>query len=505
MKTYLGVYFGSVLLAMLLVPVVSRLAKKYRLVDPPGLRKVHRTPLPRVGGIAFVVATFALILPVFFMNNAVGESFRQSRTQFIALLAGAGFMFVVGLIDDLRSVPGVIKLLCLVAAAIALCVSGTAVRSISVGSWLTIHTGWAACPLTVCWIVGITICVGVIDGLDGLAAGIAVMVSGTMTLLAMWSGQVAMAVLMLALLGGVTGFLFFNFYPAKIFMGDCGSLFLGYVIGASSIVCQSKTSAFVALALPFLVLGVPILDMGLVMAFRGVVKRRSLFAPDGTHIHYRLLRLGLNHRTVVVVIYAITAVSASLGVFMLQADGKWSLGLLVGGIALLFSMFACLHKGRYHRLFQSLKRNLAVARQARAQQHNFEIAQVQMRESTSFSSWWQTLCAMAERMHFQSLSLWHRGSDCYVNACAWNAPPEKTGTSAMVNFSLPLIKSNGNPESELRVSFYSQDYLELSGRLAMLLARLIDESPPPEQQEVQAPGKPSDTTDESGSGNGPSA
>src|SRR4030042_1779592 len=100
MKTYVIVYFGTLLFAMLLVPIISRLAKWYRLVDTPGPRKVHEAPIPRVGGIAFVVSTLALVLGVFFFSNEIGQSFRQSRTEFIALLAGAGFMFAVGLFDD---------------------------------------------------------------------------------------------------------------------------------------------------------------------------------------------------------------------------------------------------------------------------------------------------------------------------------------------------------------------------------------------------------------------
>ncbi len=482
MRTYLTVYFGSVLVAMLLVPIVSRLAKRRHLLDNPGPRKVHQVPLPRVGGIAFVVATLAVVLPVFFLSNTIGESFRESKMQLITLLAGAVFMFVVGLIDDLRSVGGVTKLLCLVAAALAICASGAHVHAFSVGSWFAVHTGWAAWPLTVCWIVVVTVSIGVIDGLDGLAAGIAAVVCGTLMLLALWSGQAAMAVLMLALLGGVTGFLFFNFYPAKIFMGDCGSLFLGFVIGAGSAICQTKTSAFVGLALPLLVLGVPILDTGLVIAFRGVIRRRSLFAPDRRHLHHRLLRLGLHHRAVVIIIYAMTAISASLGVLMLRAEGKWSLGLLGGGIALLFSMFACLHMGRYHKLFEGLKHNLSVARQAKVQARSFESAQTQMHESTSFPVWWRTVCAMGERMRFQSLGLWHRQNGQYVNTCSWNAPQTESGNGRTVKLSLPL-ESNGGPQRELRACIRAEDCLELSGRQAMLLARLIDEFPAPEHEE----------------------
>ena len=314
MKTYLTVYFGTLLLAMFLVPIVSRLAKRYRLVDAPGPRKVHKTPIPRLGGIVFVVSTLALVLPVFLLNNNIGQSFRESRTEFIVLLVGAGFIFMIGLFDDLRSVRGYIKLLCLIAASLAICASGATMRSISVGTWFVLETGWAAWPLTVFWIVTITVCLSVIDGLDGLAAGIAAIVCGSILLLALWYGQVAMAVLMLALLGSVTGFLFFNFYPAKIFMGDCGSMFLGFLIGASSIICQTKTSTLVGLAIPFLVMGVPILDTGFVIIGRRILERRSMFASDRNHLHHRLLALGLNHRTVVIIIYAVTAIGACIGV-----------------------------------------------------------------------------------------------------------------------------------------------------------------------------------------------
>jgi UDP-GlcNAc:undecaprenyl-phosphate GlcNAc-1-phosphate transferase len=312
-KTYITVYFGAVLLAMLLVPIVSRLAKRCRLVDVPGPRKVHKIPIPRIGGIVFWVSTLALVLPVFFLNNKIGQSFRESRTEFIVLLTAASFIFAVGLFDDLRSIRGYIKLLCLIAASLAICASGAAIRAISVGSWFVLELGWAGWPLSVVWIITITVGINFIDGLDGLAAGIAAIVCGSILLLALWYGQAAMAVLMLALLGSVTGFLFFNFYPAKIFMGDCGSMFLGFLIGASSLVCQTKTAAFVGLAIPLLVMGVPILDTGIVIIGRRIIRRYSVFTSDRNHLHHRLLDLGLRHRTVVIVIYAVTAICAVLG------------------------------------------------------------------------------------------------------------------------------------------------------------------------------------------------
>jgi UDP-N-acetylmuramyl pentapeptide phosphotransferase/UDP-N-acetylglucosamine-1-phosphate transferase len=137
------------------------------------------------------------------------------------------------------------------------------------------------------WIVTITVCMNLVDGLDGLAAGIAAMVCGLIALLAFWTDQPAMALLMLALLGSVTGFLFFNFHPAKIFMGDGGSMFLGFLIGAGSIVCQTKTPTFVGLAVPFLALGVPVFDTAFAIV-RAALERR-LIRPDRGHLHHRLL------------------------------------------------------------------------------------------------------------------------------------------------------------------------------------------------------------------------
>ncbi len=470
------------MISMFLVPIVSRLAKKYRLVDTPGPRKVHRKPIPRIGGMVFVVSTLALVVPLFFLNNTIGQSFRESRTEFIVLLLGASFMFVVGFIDDLRSVRGYIKLLCLIAASLAVCASGATIRSVSVGPWFGLETGWAAWPLTVFWIVIITVCLSVIDGLDGLAAGIAAIVCGSVLLLALWVGQVAMAVLMLALLGSVTGFLFFNFYPAKIFMGDCGSLFLGFMIGAGSIICQTKTSTFVGLAIPFLVMGIPILDTGFVIVGRRFLERRSILSPDRNHLHHRLLDLGLHQRTVVIIIYAVTAIGASIGVFMLTMEGGWSVGMLVGGLLLLFSMFACLHGRRYRGILIALKRNWAIAREARIEKRNFEYAQLKMRESGSFLAWWEVVCLMCKNMRFQSIGLWNRNSGHYLSTCAWNAPEDIFTTDKTVKLILPL-HGKGAAEWEIRARIWVDGYLELSGRQAMLLARLMDEFPPPEQEE----------------------
>jgi UDP-GlcNAc:undecaprenyl-phosphate GlcNAc-1-phosphate transferase len=480
MKTYATVYFGTVLIAMLLVPVISRLAKRYRLVDAPGPRKIHQTPVPRVGGIAFVVATLAVVLPVFLLDNEIGRSFRGEQRQFVVLLAAASFMFTVGLIDDVSSLRGRTKLLCLIGASLAVCASGATLRSFSVGTWFELQTGWAAWPLTVFWITMITVCMNLIDGLDGLAAGIAAIVCGTVALLAYLTDQAAMVVLMLALLGGVTGFLFFNSYPAKIFMGDGGSLFLGFLIGASSIVCQTKTSTAVGLALPFLALGVPIFDTLFAVFRRRVLERRSAFAPDRKHLHHRLMDLGLNQRMVVLVIYAITVINASLGVFLLTAGSSWTAGLPAVALLLLLSLFVYLSGNRPYGILVALSHNWDIAREARREQRSFEGAQMKMREARSLDAWWETVCDMGNRMHFQSIELWSRQNGKLSSARVWYSPVVPAGQTAQVSLPLP---GNAVVEWEVRASIRINGYLELTGRQAMLLARLMDEYPPPELKE----------------------
>lgn len=480
MKTYVTVFFGTLVLAMVLVPIISRLAKWYRLLDIPDPRKVHDVPVPRVGGIAFVISTFALVLAVFFFSKDFGQSFRQSSTEFIALLTGAAFMFAVGLFDDLRPLRGYIKLLCLVLASLVMCASGATISSISLGTSVVLETGWAAWPLTIFWITLITVCMSFIDGLDGLAAGVAIIVCGTMVLVALWSGQAAMVVLMLALLGSVTGFLIFNFHPARIFMGDCGSMFLGFMIAGGSLVCQMKTSTLVGLAIPFLVLCMPILDTSFVVICRRVLDRRSIFSPDRSHLHHRLLDLGLRQVTVVVIIYSVTIISASVGILMLTTKGSWPFVLLACVLLLLLSLFACLQYGRLRKILKALKRNMIIARNVKAERHIFETAQVKMLQSGSFDEWWDTLCGMGAEMHFHSIKMRNYMNGRYVSECIWNSPVQKSTAGRSIDISLPL-NGNGAPRYEVRAGIFIDGDLEMGGRQAMLLGRLMDEFPPPQQ------------------------
>ena len=294
MKTYAVVYLFSILLSVIITPVVIYLGRKFALVDATGIRKVHSHPIPRIGGVAIVLSALTLILAMLFLNNGVGLAFRNVRLQVIALLAASVVMFITGLFDDIIGLRARIKLLVQLLAAVVLCSCGIRICSFTLGDWHTFEFGLLSWPITIFWIVGITNAVNLIDGLDGLAAGISAIACGVIAILAIHSGQVVMGVIMLALLGSLTGFLFFNFNPAKIFMGDCGSLFLGFMLAGASVACASKSTTIVGLGLPVLALGVPIFDT-LFSMLRRVLERRSLFAPDSKHIHHRLMDLSLIH------------------------------------------------------------------------------------------------------------------------------------------------------------------------------------------------------------------
>ncbi|MCK5271336.1 MAG: undecaprenyl/decaprenyl-phosphate alpha-N-acetylglucosaminyl 1-phosphate transferase, partial [Sedimentisphaerales bacterium] len=282
MKTYLFIYSGSLLLAMIFTPIVIFVAGALNIYDDIHARKIHASAVPRLGGVAIFLSMMLVTVPTLLLDNPIGESFRQIGIQPIVLLMAGGFMFAIGFIDDLCGVRARYKLIAQLIAAVAMCIIGVRIDSVSVEGLFSIQLGWLAWPITILWIAGVTNAVNFIDGLDGLAGGIAAIVCGVIAAFSIYTGQTVMAVLMLALLGSLTGFLLFNFNPAKVFMGDCGSLFLGFIIGSASVMCASKSATIVGLALPFLALGVPLFDMVFSM-LRRILERRSMFSPDRGH------------------------------------------------------------------------------------------------------------------------------------------------------------------------------------------------------------------------------
>lgn len=475
MSTYLCVYLSSFVLAILTTPFVIRLAGRIGAVDRPGVRTVHERSIPRIGGVALFVSAMGPIISIIFLNNTIGGAFRAVGVRLISLIGSATLIFVVGLVDDLKGLPARVKFLVETLIAAGLCFVGIRISQIVLMEGLTLPLGAWGCFLTVLWIVGITNAVNLSDGLDGLAAGICSIACGVIALFAFRGGSVVMGVLMLALLGSLCGFLVFNFHPAKIFMGDCGSLFLGFVIAASSVMCLAKSAALVGLALPALALGIPIFDT-LFSMLRRFLERRSLFAPDRSHLHHRLLELGLNQRRAVLIIYMVTLLATGLGLFMLTSDSIGSLFFFAGALLLLVVVFRVAGVVHLREVLARLRQKYAYARDERDERKVFEDRQLQFRQVRDETQWWQAVCQTASQMGFAWVSLKTRGPDGRITEELWRPSSPRPDPSGLVVIHVPL--ESGTPERtmSLELAIARDGPLETTGRRATLFVRLLDEN-----------------------------
>lgn len=331
-------YLGSLILSLVLTPAVIVLAVRFRIFDRTGPRKVHSGRIARIGGAAIFISMLVSIVVVYLLPDRIGDSFRQLGVKIAAMLCGATALFIIGLIDDIRPVKTWIKFLVQLAAAVLVCSFGIRIEVIKVPDLFSLNFGIFSWPFTILWIVGVTNAVNLIDGLDGLAAGICAIACGTIAALAIYFGQSVLCVIMLALAGGLTGFLFFNFNPAKIFMGDCGSLFLGFIIASAAVMCTAKSQTLVAFALPLLAMGIPIFDTLFIMLNR-FSQNRPVYVPDTEHFHHRLLKLGLKQRHVAVLAYIVTLLATGAGLFIMAARSFRSIILFISIIVLIVLIF----------------------------------------------------------------------------------------------------------------------------------------------------------------------
>ena len=474
MKTYLSIFLGSVFLALVVTPAVIWLARRLRVVDHPGVRTVHTRPTPRIGGAAIFLSAMTLMIAVLFLNNAIGQAFQNIQLQVMTLLCSASFVFLIGLLDDLKGLPARFKFLAELLAAGSLCLAGVRISSIGITEQWTLHIGLLSWPLTLLWIVGVTNAVNLSDGLDGLAAGVSAIACGVIAVFAIHSSQVVMVVLMLALLGSLSGFLVFNFNPAKVFMGDCGSLFLGFTIASASVLCTAKSAALVGLALPALALGIPIFDT-LFSILRRFIERRSIFAPDRSHFHHRLTDLGLKQRHVVLVIYGMTLLSAGLGMFTLVAHGGGTLIIVFCILLLLLLVFRAVGSVQLGQTVAALQDKYRMAGQRRQDQRGFEQAQLHLRNARTAEQWWTAICGAAERMDFAWVSVKTTKKDGSVDAQIWRMTRAQPDPSKLVLMTIPLNGNGSEARHEFEIAICVNGSYESASRRATFFARLLDE------------------------------
>lgn len=341
MPHYIYGFLISMVLSYLITPSVMKLAWKIGAIDEPGdARRVHKKPMPRLGGLAIYIA--------FLIAGLLTLPIKQESIQ--GILIGATVIVIVGILDDIYNLPAKVKLLGQIAAAGILVLFGIKVQIITNPLGGMIILGKLAIPATLFWVVGITNTLNFIDGLDGLAAGISAIAAFTMMFVNLSLEQTNGVLVMAILAGAAIGFLPYNFNPAKIFMGDTGAMFLGFVLAAQAVEGAVKSATAIALIVPILALGLPIFDTAFAI-LRRFVNGKPLMQADKGHVHHRLIAIGLSQRQAVLFMYLI---SISLGICSLVLA---RVGIKQAMIALALVIFMLLVSVRYINIMLETKKS----------------------------------------------------------------------------------------------------------------------------------------------------
>ena len=330
--TIIAAFAVAAVLSYFFTPPVKNFAHKVGAIDvPKDARRMHKKPIPRLGGLAIYGGFLCSIL-----------IFGQLDETMLCVLLGAAIIVALGIFDDVLALGAKLKFVVqIVAAAIPVCIGNLQIGLFTNLNPLSdtpfVHLGILAVPVTIIWIVGITNAVNLIDGLDGLAVGVSYIAAITMLAVALLTGNMPIAITMAALAGACIGFMPYNLNPAKIFMGDTGSTFLGYMLATVSIMGLFKFYAVISFAVPFLILGLPIFDTANAI-IRRVAAGRSPMSPDRGHVHHKLIDMGFNQKQAVAILYAISA-TLGLTAVVLTSSGE------VKAIVLLLAVLAAILVG----------------------------------------------------------------------------------------------------------------------------------------------------------------
>lgn len=308
--TYFLVLLTAFAVTLLVTPIALFLAPRVGAMDiPKDNRRMHKKAMPRFGGLAMFCGTEAAL-----------ALFSSSDPKVLVIMLGGLLIYAVGVIDDIKGIPAKLKFILQMLCALSIYIGGIKIDFIKNPFNQATYIEFPlpiGLVITILWIVGITNTVNLIDGLDGLAAGVACIASASIAYCAVLSGQYGVAVAMLAVTGSALGFLPYNFHPAKIFMGDSGSLFLGFMIAAISILGSTKGATLIATIVPFLVLGLPIFDTAFAIVRRWI-NGTPIMEADKGHLHHRILSTGIGQRRTVLIMYSISSIMGAVATLIVQ-------------------------------------------------------------------------------------------------------------------------------------------------------------------------------------------
>ncbi len=476
-------YVGGICAGVLLLPPVIIMAKHLGLVDVPDARKVHQRPIPRVGGLAIALAAMAVAIPVLIVYRSSEMVGHLIRTPMAALIAASLMLLALGVVDDLINIPAKLKLIGLLVIAWLFTAYGAQIpipnlilpAAWNAPAWLT-HLSWLAWPVTMFWLITVPISLNFTDGLDGLAGGISGVAALVVAITAAALGEVSIAILMLAMAGSITAFLLFNFNPARVFMGDGGSLFIGFVIAAGTVALAGKTGNLEGVLVPAIALCVPLLDTVATLLRRGILHRRSLFAAERGHIHHRLLDLGLSHKHAVYFLYVFSAASGLLAILILNCGRNLRVLYLLILAFLLLVLFRSAGSTRFFDLIHAIRRNRQLARESKQYRQAFEMLQLRLSRAGTFDAWWESVCQGAQMLHFSRVAMTITRRDGTTEPRFWTAPEEDFAGAPLLQASLPIRHRRIGPHMTLELTIPSTTFLESAGHRLALFARLMEEN-----------------------------
>lgn len=359
MLTILVTFTVSFGLAVVLTRVFRDVAIRFGLYDKvEGGRKLHVRPVPRVGGLAVAMAFGLSLVGVAIYQGSLAALLLGDAPLVSALLGGGSLILALGVWDDLFGVRPIYKLAAQVLAALVVCAAGVQIDGIAIPFYGVLQFGWLAIPVTLFWIVLVTNAINLIDGMDGLAGSVVALAGGTLLVMSLIEGDPLAGLLLAAMVAAVLGFLVFNANPASIFLGDAGSLFLGFVLGIVSVHSSQKAYTLFTVVGAVLILALPIFDLSMAVVRRGLTGK-PLFAADQHHVHHLLLRRGLSQRQSVLVLIGAAAVVQVLALALIYATDAVSAGLL---LLLVPGIGAVVHLLGYTEIIRNGRRELLLKR-----------------------------------------------------------------------------------------------------------------------------------------------
>ncbi|GEM_PF-258528 len=343
----------SGLMSVGLTPLVKRLAFVVGALDHPGgRRKIHERQVPRLGGLAiFVPVMLSLGLGFWVVPES---SQRLEGSQLFGLLISGGCIFLLGVYDDIRGANAPVKFTFQIAAAAWLYFSGVRISEVSTPFGWSVTLGIFALPFTLLWLVGLTNGMNLLDGIDGLATGVAAIASLTILFVSFGEGNTQVLLIAAALLGSLLGFLVFNSHPAQIFLGDCGAMFLGFFLAAISVLANQKSASAVAMGMPIILLGIPIFDTSLVF-IRRVLRGKHPFQADRDHLHHRLLALGLSQPKVAITLYVVSGFLGVMALLMTSATRAVAVLILICLVLAVIAAMQRLRAGEFRELWRLIQ------------------------------------------------------------------------------------------------------------------------------------------------------